>query len=437
MLLIIQIIAIILGLSMFKIKSESKIGVLIATSVCLYPVSIPFIPLVPAAKDFICTCFILSEFKTIHIHYSYISNQFIGKMVGMLLLGFIIMCLASPHIKEGEIPLRYVFRSEVLLSILVPLYSYISLRDKDNMVAIIKIATISLYILTFFGLINFITQVSPFMEIVSQTRSEGNELGLQYIEDTRFRVQSMFFLACDYGYVCTALLILFMFLYSKEYISKKLLFTNILCCLFGIFICGFRTNIICLIISACCYYYFSYNLKRNAKYLLFSLLLITIAYSYLPYFQEKIDELFTVFDTNSDYRGSNIDMRLIQFAAVLNHVSDNLIFGCGFGFFNIDMGWADGKLGLVDSDLQGLEGKIMNLLLERGLIGVLLYFVFLIAIFSYAYKRRNINKISTSFILSMVILYFTYSNLTGEQGSAFISMLLIGLGLKFLDLESL
>ena len=70
-------------------------------------------------------------------------------------------------------------------------------------------------------------------------------------------------------------------------------------------------------------------------------------------------------------------MRIVQFTAVLYHIKDHLLFGRGKDFFSIDLGFGEeGIKTLIDKDLLGLESVLMNLLLERGIVGVLFWCVF-------------------------------------------------------------
>ena len=57
---------------------------------------------------------------------------------------------------------------------------------------------------------------------------------------------------------------------------------------------------------------------------------------------------------NSSMSGSSIEMRVLQYTAVMNHVR-TIFFWRGLGLFFIDMGWSEGKQYLVDQDLFGLK----------------------------------------------------------------------------------
>lgn len=133
---------------------------------------------------------------------------------------------------------------------------------------------------------------------------------------------------------------------------------------------------------------------------------------------------------NSDVGGSGIEMRLTQLAAVLYHIQGNFLFGRGYGFFNIDLGWNDGKAGLLDKDLYGLEGVQFSLLLERGLIGLIVYTVFWVSMLSIFYQYKKTDAQTCALCISITVGYLLFSIMTGELGSLFFAMLILGMGMK-------
>ena len=161
--------------------------------------------------------------------------------------------------------------------------------------------------------------------------------------------------------------------------------------------------------------------------------LCVIVYSTVPVIQEKVDQTMTAFDINSQTSGSSIDMRLLQYTAVLYHIRNHELFGRGLGFFNIDMGWGESQAAsLVDKDLYGLEGVVMSYLLERGIIGLLLYLSFYATILYFLYRHRITDKQTSAFGLSLVFVYLAFANMTGELGSVFPTLLLLGCCIKLI-----
>ena len=213
------------------------------------------------------------------------------------------------------------------------------------------------------------------------------DTGNKFTYSERFRVQAMFFNPFDYGYICILLLLFNWYGYIKSFISKKRFYMIIGCCLYGIITCGCRTNMLCCLIGVFVYVLFAFDLKKRTKYFAVCSLLGIILFSSIPFLQEKVNDILSIFDKNSSMSGSSIEMRVLQYTAVMNHVRDHFLLGRGLDYFFIDMGWSEGKQYLVDQDLFGLEGVLMNYLLERGFLGICFYLFFYVCVFSINISR--------------------------------------------------
>ena len=148
--------------------------------------------------------------------------------------------------------------------------------------------------------------------------------------------------------------------------------------------------------------------------------------------QEKVYEMLSIFDKKSSMSGSSIEMRVLQYTAVMNHIKGHFLLGRGLDYFLIDMGWREGKQYLVDQDLFGLEGVLMNHLLERGFLGVCFYLFFYVYIFYFFYKHKSKDKNISALGISILITYLAFANMTGELNSVFPTLLLLGICLKVL-----
>ena len=96
-----------------------------------------------------------------------------------------------------------------------------------------------------------------------------------------------------------------------------------------------------------CYLLLTLKKERNT-------LLYVHCWASIPFLQEKVNDILSIFDKNSSMSGSSIEMRVLQYTAVMNHVRDHFLLGRGLDYFFIDMGWSEGKQYLVDQDLFGL-----------------------------------------------------------------------------------
>lgn len=436
---IFEIITVVLCISMFRIQSEHKVGILLFVSCCFNEVQVNFLP-IHGAKILVCFAYLLSEIRNIKALIADAKQTRLYIVLIIALISFVVLCLFSPHIKESLTIFIGALLGELVCKYFVLFYAFWSLRSKEKIRIVIVYAIFSIVLLTIFGVENLIDNSSWFINEIAGY-GQSNEyvmLGDRYETSigNRFRVQSMFALACNYGHICTVLLFLFIYAYQENLIRPMAFYFSVAFCLFGITASGFRTCLITCVLAGFIYVSYSFEKSRRNKYLIVGLILFVLFYSFIPFVHEKVNIALSAFGLNDSTSGSSIEMRMTQLYAVVRHISDNVIFGRGFYFFNIDMGWAEGaKSTLVDMDLQGLESIILSLLLERGLFGLCCYFMIIWLIAKDALSGKFFDRTSCAFTLSVLTAYLFFSLMTGEQGSAFSSMLLLGIGLKLVYLN--
>lgn len=429
-----QLFLIFLCFLMFKATKETKLAILLLATICLNCVIIPFIPF-GMAKYLLCSCFVLSEFPHIRTHLKDIKYTIIKPLLISMIIATIILAINSPHYNNTMQYIR-LFIIELLSKYFIIWYAFLLIKEEKGLLQAFKISFYGILILTGFAILNYITKNAIFINemlngviLTDVMENAGN----QFTYANRFRVQAMFPNPFDYGYICILLLLLYWYGYSKALINKKHFYITILCCLFGVITCGCRTNILCLFIGVLVYISIAFKIKQKIKYIVIGILCCATFISTIPILQEKITETLTIFDKDSSkVGGSSLELRSIQYAAVLFHIRNHELFGRGLDFFNIDMGWGEGKKYLVDEDLAGLEGVLMNHLLERGIVGVIFYLLFYITLLIFIYKKRNVDKTTAALAIATLIVYLTFSNMTGELSSVYPSLLIIGCSIKIL-----
>ena len=125
-----------------------------------------------------------------------------------------------------------------------------------------------------------------------------------------------------------------------------------------------------------------------------------------------------------EYAGSSVDMRSVQFAAVMKHINNSMLFGRGVHFFGIDLGWSTGNA--VDEDLAGLESVLYSYLLERGFVGYILYLVVWIQILLYLINARKIDLFLANLGITICLVYILFANMTGDLLSVYPTSLILG-----------
>lgn len=428
-----QLALIVLCLLMFRVERKYKLAILLLSAICFNCVTIPFIPF-GNARFILCICFLLSEWNYMKYHIKSLKKTILKAMILSVLIATVVLAINSPHYNNLTQYLRLILL-ELVTKYFVICYAFLSIQKNQDLRPSLQVSYYGLLILTTLAVLNYITKHAIFIDEMLK----GMELtdvmadaGSKFTYSERFRVQAMFFNPFDYGYICILILLLNWYGYMKSFITKKRFYIIVGCCVFGIITCGCRTIILCSLIGVFIYMLFAFDLRKKIKNLVICSLSAVILFSLVPFLQEKFDEMLSMFDSNSSVGGSSIDMRMLQYTAVLYHIRDHVLFGRGLDFFKIDMGWGEGKQYLVDKDLFGLEGVMMNYLLERGVVGVCFYLFFYGCLLIFFIKYNNENRLVSALCIATLSTYLAFANMTGELSSVFPTLLILGCGIKLL-----
>lgn len=424
-------------LLIFIVRREYKASILVMGSVLFTAVSVPVIPF-HSANILLPLSFLLSEVKHINAIIRSTRGKLIWYLMGVAILLTVLTIIASPHLRDVE-SVRVFVQGELFFKYFVLLYAFWAFSSEESIRPTLRITFYAMVVLTIFGILNILTKsadfISVMMEGASKTTvsSNGEDAGQVFMTSDRFRVQAMFLSPFDYGYICILMLLLHIYGFMHKYETKIRFFIVASCCIFGILSCGCRTNIFCALIGVSVFFLLAYKLGKSIRLSLLGIFLVCISYMCVPAVQEIFDNMMTMFDKNSNVTGSSMELRAVQYAAVLYHVQDNPLLGCGYQYFLIDMGWGQGREFLLDPRLAGLEGVIMNYILERGFIGVFLYLLFYISILYYFYTNRKKASMSIAFGISVLSVYLAFANMTGELLSVYPTLLLLGYVFKVID----
>jgi O-antigen ligase len=164
-------------------------------------------------------------------------------------------------------------------------------------------------------------------------------------------------------------------------------------------------------------------------YGMIAVILLIISYNTVPAVEAKVNQVTDVFLEDSDTKGSSIQLRMSQYMYVLIYTEGHRLLGLGKGY------WAHTYTEDQESvrDLYGVESVILQNLLERGIIGLVLWAAFYTIIFLYFWRNRKRRKKLTGFGASIITLYMLFSIGTGELGSVYPTMLLLGMAMKMIE----
>ena len=412
---------------MFYVKREWKAAMLIMGAMTLTLVNIPVIPL-HKANLLLQVAFLLSEWRDLPRHFKRLqSTPYLWIPLLAVSFSALLAALTSPYTSIKE-----TIEYELLFKYFAIAYAFWAVRKEKSLKPILQVSLYCLIVLTFFGLLNYIDKNAIFVNALTEgqtTRYGDVALGDIYTESDRFRVQSMFQYGFDYGYICAAILLLHLHGWYRHLESKTEFIIAIACCSFGIVVCGCRTVWVCAIFSFICYSMWVFQLNRNVIYGMIAVMLLILSYNTVPAVEEKVNQMTDIFAENSETSGSSIQLRMSQYMYVAIHAEGHEWLGLGKGYWE----YMHTKDPESVRGLYGVESVILQTLLERGIVGLVLWAAFYTMIFLYFWRNRKRRKKLTGLGVSILSLYLFYSIGTGELGSVYPTMLLLGISMKMIE----
>ena len=421
------IVTLVCCLLMFCVKREWKVAMLVMGAMVLTLVDIPGIPL-HKANLLLQVAFLLSEWRYLPRHFKRLqSTPYLW--IPLLIVSFsaLLAALTSPYTSIKE-----TIEYELLFKYFAIAYAFWAVKNEKSLKPILQVSFYCMIVLTFFGLLNYIDKNAIFVNALTEgeTTIYGDvALGDVYTESDRFRVQSMFQYGFDYGYICAAILLLHLHGWYRHLESKTEFIIAIACCSFGILTCGCRIVWVSAIFSFICYSMWVFKLNRNVIYGMIAVMLLILSYNTVPAVEEKVNQMTDIFVENSETSGSSIQLRMSQYMYVAIHAEGHEWLGLGKGYWE----YMHTKDPESVRGLYGVESIILQTLLERGIIGLVLWAAFYTVIFLYFWRNRIRRKKLTGLGVSILTLYLVFSIGTGELGSAYPTMLLLGSTMKMIE----
>ena len=413
---------------MFFVKREWKAALLVMGAMTLTLVDIPGIPL-HKANLLLQVAFLLSEWRDLPRYFKRL--QYTPYLwIPLLIVSFsaLLAALTSQYTGIAE-----TIKSELLFKYFALAYAFWAVKNEKSLKPVLQVSLYCLIVLTAFGALNYIQKNAIFVNALTEGKTsmiqEDVSLGDVYTESSRFRVQSMFKSAFDYGYICAAILLLHLHGWYRHLESKRNFVIALVCCSFGILMCGCRIVWVGTLFSIFCYSMWVFQMNRNVMYGMIAMILMIMSYATIPAVEDKVNKVTDVFVEDSETGGSSISLRMSQYASVLIHIEGNEWLGLGKGYwnhiYNEDQRSVEGIL--------GVESVILQNLLEQGIIGLILWATFYSIIFFYFWRNRKKSKALTGLGVSISTLYLVFSIGTGELGSVYPTMLLLGMTMKMIE----
>lgn len=422
---IISISVLLLSLSFFFIERSTKLEIIFTSTLCLTFASFKYVSFGSCPK-MLCFFFFLSEIKYVKDYIRGLNGTPFKWLMLLMCFGVITVILTSAHADNLRIILGLIV-NDLIAKYFIIVYVFVAFKGKSELYNLYKIAYICLIVITIIGLFSFTTGIYP-----AQLMTGNSRLIHQLSELGRIRISSLFIYAFDYGFACNVLLIFFLYGKFKEYVSSQRFYTAVVCCLIGILICGCRTVIFTTVISIFTYFIFKSGTIKTVAYFFGVCYIGFIAVTFSNKISEKVDNTLTALDYEHTEKGaSSLSGRETQYLTVFKFISGHELTGRGYRFIKEDLGF--GKNGNGQDDLEGearkllgIEGVLMGILLERGYIGVFFYLTFYVAIIIFALHLRKKSPSEIAVVLSCLVAFISYANMTGELMSSTITMFLSG-----------
>ena len=391
---------------MFLVPREYKLAILFAATMLLTLVILPFKGI--TAMMVITAGFIISEIPNLRIHWRRIRLSVMLPYVLLVAASFLIAVLTSPNLHNVN-DFGYFALSEVMVKQFALIYGFLALRRKMSLKPLLMVSFAALMLMTVLAYFNYVSGSSVLVDELA------GDIGLDYdfTHKARFRVQATFLNPFDYGYMCVLLAILHLYGYLQKMENTSMFAIAQICCLFGAFTCNCRTILFCYAVCALVFAIAVHKDRRQKLYIFLAAVAIGVALFFaVPSARRLVLSVLSIFDASSDVGGSSLGMRLLQLTTVLYYMSEGtryLLFGHGVHFFERDLGWENGSVLATDSDLSGLEGIYLNLLLERGVLGFAIYIAMMVLVLVFIIRHRKLGRLLYALGLTVFLLYILFS----------------------------
>lgn len=201
----------------------------------------------------------------------------------------------------------------------------------------------------------------------------------------------------------------------------------------NLFVNGGRTGQLALIFASIIFTVNYFGLKlRNLLYVF--ILLVTIfsaAYTLSPNFHNRVEA--GIHDVREIYKGNlgtswglRVAMKIVAFQVVMHHP----IFGVGIGdavdAFEKKLNTTEMKQYSYLHRIPHVHDQYLQILLQTGMIGIILFIYFLYQLFRHIYHNRLIKSVSFAVFTIYIFSFFTeviFRNFTGELFCFLIALL--------------
>ena len=283
-------------------------------------------------------------------------------------------------------------------------------KERNNSKMLIYSMLFAILINTIYGIITVIIGMNPYASFIDFMYSTKQEQIQDLMLATRagsITTSSTFSQPNQWG---TFLPMAFVFcFYCYQETGRKIYLSALLLTSICVILCGKRTAILSYIIVLLSYF-FMMSKADKIKYVIISvmaLFLFILVIYIIPTFssiKDLVETSLFFWDDNlrdkADVGGSSMEMRLEQTFFPWSFISDNLLFGKGFGFTHVYLS----EYGL-HSVMKGFETILAYAVCNGGVIGVLTWIFLFSQSYGYIRSKCKKNKMYAKlFSISVVVI---------------------------------
>lgn len=301
------------------------------------------------------------------------------------------------------------FRLNLMKYLILPfvIWNY-STKDPKLVEQLKKTVVISICIAFGYGL--FLTTTNgqnPYQMLIMAANGEvWNEAYAEVGGGRMFgRISSVFGHPMTYGLF---LGMAFIYIYTiRDYLKKYIWVILMLGIIAAIFLCGIRSPIGAFFVTVLVFLLLNHKVKLMVQVAIVGCLIYAVI-STVPELSSYVESIFS--DKKSDVSGSSWELRLMQFEGCIREISDNPLFGKGYGW----TGYYEKNFG-DHPVMLAFESLVYVVLCNSGFVGVIIWLVF-IGLYINNTKKFLKSKNLTNLAIALMIYYVAYSTITGEYG---------------------
>lgn len=330
---------------------------------------------------------------------------------------FILVFLSSKYVPVNE-QIYCLIKIKVVGETLLYAIAYYALSELDIDLITDRLMTVSI-VCGIYGILGYFIRTNPYMSLISMTYLHEDAAALVFMDETRGfltgRIMGTMDHPLSWGQYWDVVIPFCILTNNDENRGKLKVFVII--GIINVFLCGSRTALLALVIFGLFYLKFrgaghAFKYIALGAILLFTVSIVTPSDTKIGKYM-KATFLFWNKDIadNADISGSSIEMRLQQLALGYDVISNSILGGYGYRF----RAYVEEEGAEIEGML-GYESVVLSELVERGILGVIVYF-YLFGILLYAIRSyREIEGDKIYLAYGFVFSYLAAVVATGIQG---------------------